>query len=69
MLDNREIAQVRQVCLGEFAEVETAMHADHGSYTYLCALGGAVFFAHSPVGKVLHHFAPRLKEGEPLDAD
>ena len=59
MLDRDDIQQVRQAVIIELAEVESALHADRGSYTHLCAQGGVKFFAHRPVCNVLHAFPPR----------
>lgn len=59
MLDRNEITQVRQQVIAGMAEVEKAIHANnHGSYTHLCAVGDILFYAHSPVGRVLHEFEP-----------
>lgn len=60
MLDRNEITQARSAALDAIAEVETAIHADCGSYSHLCEWHGLVFYAHRPTGRVLHTFPVAL---------
>lgn len=65
MLDHNEIAQARCAAMDAIAEVETAIHGNHGSYTYLCEWHGMMVYAHQPFGRVLHTYTNPVEEGSP----
>ena len=64
MLDNNEIAQVRHQVIAEIADLQSAAHNHHGSYTHLCAINDEMVYTHQAVGRVLYEF-PQEEGVEP----
>lgn len=53
MLSPNEIDEIRQAVHNEMADIEADLQQNVGTYRYLCARAGLVFYTHTPVGKVL----------------
>lgn len=57
MLGPYERAEVCRLVQQEFSELQN-MVTNHGSYRYLCSVGGVSFLSHTPVGRVLRDICP-----------
>lgn len=59
MLSPHENQEIREAVHREVAAIEHQVCERRGSYRYLCAVSGLVFYSHQPVGEVLREFPPR----------